>query len=102
MRRDAAQLQVVWEIFCDHWKAAPGSKGIKAHWEATWRNWCRREGQFQKPSKPGEMKFRESTPGAKAAGRFNQEIMRLRKLPENLRATDDEIAKLAHDAVRAV
>jgi hypothetical protein len=38
------------------------------------------------------MQFRESTADEKAAARFNQEIMRLRKLPESLRATDDEQA----------
>jgi hypothetical protein len=52
-------------------------------------------------SKQGEMKFRESTADEKADARFNREIMRLRKLPENLRATDDEIAKPARDALRA-
>ena len=34
-----------------------------------------------------------------ADARLNQEMMRLRKLPENLRKSDDEIAKLAHDAL---
>jgi hypothetical protein len=28
--------------FRDHWISAPGSKGRKADWEATWRNWIRR------------------------------------------------------------
>jgi hypothetical protein len=43
--------------------------------------------------------MRESTPDEKAKARFNQEMMRQRKLPENLRKSDDEIAKLAHDAL---
>lgn len=28
--------------FRDYWKAAPGQKGVKADWLATWRNWIRR------------------------------------------------------------
>lgn len=31
------------EAFMDHWRAAPGQKGVKADWPATWRNWMRRE-----------------------------------------------------------
>jgi hypothetical protein len=27
--------------FTDYWSAAPGQKGIKLDWQATWRNWCR-------------------------------------------------------------
>jgi len=30
------------ETFRDYWISAPGQKGRKADWEATWRNWCRR------------------------------------------------------------
>lgn len=29
--------------FRDYWTAAPGSKGRKIDWDATWRNWCRAE-----------------------------------------------------------
>ena len=28
--------------FRDHWKAAPGQRGVKLDWDATWRNWLRR------------------------------------------------------------
>lgn len=27
--------------FKDYWLAAPGQKGVKRDWFATWRNWCR-------------------------------------------------------------
>lgn len=27
--------------FCDYWRAASGSKGVKLDWGATWRNWIR-------------------------------------------------------------
>ncbi|QDF37471.1 hypothetical protein FJN17_07755 [Bradyrhizobium symbiodeficiens] len=29
--------------------------------EATWRNWCRREGSFAKPPANGEVRVRETT-----------------------------------------
>ena len=28
--------------FVDHWTAQPGQRGVKADWDATWRNWMRR------------------------------------------------------------
>lgn len=33
----------VTERFVDYWRAAPGQKGVKLDWVATWRNWLRRE-----------------------------------------------------------
>lgn len=32
------------EKFRDHWIAQPGQKGVKAEWDAMWRNWVRNEG----------------------------------------------------------
>jgi len=29
--------------FRDYWHAAPGQRGVKADWQATWRRWCRKE-----------------------------------------------------------
>lgn len=31
------------EVFRDYWLGVPGAKGCKADWDATWRNWVRRE-----------------------------------------------------------
>ncbi|MCZ4557932.1 hypothetical protein O4215_20435 [Rhodococcus maanshanensis] len=31
--------------FADHFIAVPGARGIKADWDATWRNWIRRAGE---------------------------------------------------------
>lgn len=31
--------------FRDYWHAQPGQRGVKLDWEATWRNWIRREGK---------------------------------------------------------
>lgn len=33
--------------FTDHFRAAPGVKGRKNDWDATWRNWCRRSPDFK-------------------------------------------------------
>lgn len=33
--------------FTDHFRAAPGVKGRKTDWDATWRNWCRRAPDFR-------------------------------------------------------
>lgn len=35
--------------FRDYWRAKPGQAGVKLDWQATWRNWCRREAE----RKPG-------------------------------------------------
>lgn len=48
-----AHAMNVAEQFRDYWVAVPGAKGRKSDWEATWRNWVRREGaaggQARKP-----------------------------------------------------
>ncbi len=33
--------------FCDHWRAASGANARKMDWDATWRNWCRRQQTFR-------------------------------------------------------
>ena len=35
----------VFQNFRDYWIAAPGAKGLKADWAATWRTWCRKEAE---------------------------------------------------------
>ena len=35
--------QKVFDEFKDYWIAQPGQKGVKLDWEATWRNWVRRQ-----------------------------------------------------------
>ena len=32
--------------FRDHWLAAPGQRGVKQDWEATWRTWCRNAAKY--------------------------------------------------------
>ena len=38
--------------FRDYWRAVPGQKGVKADWNATWRNWVRREAEQRRPRRP--------------------------------------------------
>ena len=38
-------IQTTLERFRDYWIAIPGQRGCKLNWDATWRNWCRREGR---------------------------------------------------------
>lgn len=33
--------------FRDYWIAQPGQKGVKADWNATWRNWIRRASEYE-------------------------------------------------------
>lgn len=37
------------ERFRDHWRAAPGQRGVKRDWQATWRNWVRNALDRQAP-----------------------------------------------------
>lgn len=32
-----------WPAFCDYWAGRAGKEGVKLDWEATWRNWIRKE-----------------------------------------------------------
>jgi hypothetical protein len=36
--------------FKDYWVAQPGQKGVKTDWDATWRNWIRRQNAKKKGS----------------------------------------------------
>ena len=40
---DDDELQRVFDDFRDYWIAAPGAKGVKLDWLATWRMWVRRQ-----------------------------------------------------------
>lgn len=42
--------------FKDHWASVAGAKGRKADWEATWRNWVRREMEFS-PAPPAGVDY---------------------------------------------
>ena len=44
------QVRKVAEAFRDHWLAKGGADARKADWQATWRNWVRREPSSSRPS----------------------------------------------------
>lgn len=37
--------------FVDYWIAQPGQKGVKTDWDATWRNWMRKQQDETKPNR---------------------------------------------------
>jgi uncharacterized protein YdaU (DUF1376 family) len=49
--------------FRDWWAAAPGQKGVKADWDATWRTWCRKS---TGAAKPAAQSFAERASAAKS------------------------------------
>lgn len=45
----ADRIREIAEEFRDYWVALPGAKACKLDWEATWRNWVRKEGRNAMP-----------------------------------------------------
>ncbi|MFU1957786.1 helix-turn-helix domain-containing protein [Bordetella bronchiseptica] len=45
----AERIREIAEEFRDYWVALPGAKACKLDWEATWRNWVRKEGRNAMP-----------------------------------------------------
>jgi hypothetical protein len=43
VKRPDLDPQNTFDAFRDWWTAAPGGKGLKADWAATWRNWVRNQ-----------------------------------------------------------
>lgn len=46
-------LRAEHRVFVDYWIAQPGQKGVKADWDATWRNWMRRKAGDVRPGRAG-------------------------------------------------
>jgi hypothetical protein len=42
--------------FTDHWRAKSGANATKMDWDATWRNWCRRDAEYRTRQPQGEFK----------------------------------------------
>lgn len=59
----ADQWAVELDKFRDYWRAVPGAKGRKLDWDATWRNWIRRNFENGKANA-------RNTPTAKLAARY--------------------------------
>lgn len=53
-KRPDLNVSDVAEAFLDHWLAAPGAKGKKEDWAATWRTWVRSPYQKPPPTRPYE------------------------------------------------
>lgn len=47
-RAEAVNPEREFARFCDHWRASGGSNARKRDWDAAWRNWCRKSGDFGK------------------------------------------------------
>lgn len=62
------------EAFCDYWRGVPGAKGRKRDWEATWRNWMRREHERRASRQPNG----RTSPPAATGDRRLAEIEALR------------------------
>lgn len=49
---DGERARLEADKFADHWRSAPGQRGVKLDWPATWRNWCRRALEQSGPGPP--------------------------------------------------
>lgn len=50
----AHEAHMVGQDFYDYWVSAPGQKGVKLDWLATWRTWTRKEAARQDKQPPRE------------------------------------------------
>ena len=87
----------VWEQFRDYWIAQPGQKGVKTNWDATWRNWVRRQ-TVPKPAFVNKYDVAHVTtpppPNQDAALRkIEEDSKRAAPIPENIRAKMAELRK---------
>ena len=53
-RRSVAEAEKVpvdrtFAVFCDYWRSVAGQRARKHDWDATWRNWCRRQADMERP-----------------------------------------------------
>ena len=50
-RLTPAEIALEAEKFADYFHSAPGQKGVKLNWRATWRNWVRTAAQQKRPGR---------------------------------------------------
>ncbi|WP_124609579.1 helix-turn-helix domain-containing protein [Burkholderia seminalis] len=86
--------------FRDHWIAQPGVKGRKTDWEATWRNWVRKEpalkgGAGTSQSGGGDVRWFETPQGVEAQAKLHN--MRDRKPDEDWRSYRVLVVRAAND-----
>lgn len=60
---ECPDVDIDWEHanFVDYWRAAPGAKGTKNDWGATWRNWMRRTATNARTASPRRPAQRSTT-----------------------------------------
>ncbi|HHT8835124.1 TPA: helix-turn-helix domain-containing protein [Burkholderia cenocepacia] len=87
------------DAFRDHWIAQPGVKGRRTDWEATWRNWVRREpplkGGAGTSQSGGDMRWFETPEGVEAQAKLHG--MRDRKPDEDWRSYRVLVVRAAND-----
>ena len=50
-RLTPAEVALEAEKFADYFHSAPGQKGVKLNWRATWRNWVRTAAREKRPGR---------------------------------------------------
>ena len=85
----------VWDQFKDYWVSVAGSKGVKADWLATWRNWVRNQKSQGAISKNNSFKAQDA---AQAASQLQAMMLGTSKPQERSEACIFDIE--VHDAKR--
>ena len=80
----------VYSQFRDYWIAQPGQKGVKLDWDATWRNWVRRQSApKQSYAQQAADIVRTTVPGPKgpdpALQKIEQDRQKAVPMPANIR-----------------
>lgn len=79
------------EKFRDWWAAAPGQKGVKADWQATWRTWVRKAGE----AKPTPMQMAGTTVSSGQASKTAAYLAELAEEGKRSRSPEAEAARRA-------
>lgn len=92
-------VRKVADAFRDHWIAQPGAKGRRTDWEATWRNWVRREpalkGGAGTSQSGGDTRWFETPEGVEAQAKLHG--MRDRKPDEDWRSYRVLVVRASND-----
>jgi hypothetical protein len=72
--------------FADYWRAAPGQRGVKKDWDATWRNWMRTA--FERDFRPANAPISGPPAGAFPTTAERNAAQRDRQMAQAKRAQD--------------
>jgi hypothetical protein len=68
------------DLFKDYWCSVPGAKGTKLDWQATWRNWARREaGSLARRQRATQPTAPDESPQADRSRRRSEQAAALRQ-----------------------